>query len=346
MAGALNGRVAVVTGSGGGLGRAYAMALAREGAKVVINDLGCETDGTGSSHIPADKVTEEINKSGGTAVANYDSVSTSAGADRIIQTAVDKFGRIDILVNNAGITRSKLLFDMTDDDFEMVLRAHLFGAFYCSRAASRFMIKQKYGRIISISSISGFSLLAGELNYSVAKGGIAVFTRTIARDMVKYGVTCNAIVPASESRLGKPFVEERAYVNTRLGEPALENFNKIQVDGVPEDVAPLILYLATEQAKNISGCLLEIHGRYIALYDDQPPHKVRTLVKDQGRFSYEELVKILPQTITRDVKLPEVSPPNTGSKFATDAIGWVWANNKLVQGPAQTVPTTKVVPNV
>jgi NAD(P)-dependent dehydrogenase (short-subunit alcohol dehydrogenase family) len=346
MAGMLKDRVAVVTGSGGGLGRAYAMAIAKEGAKVVINDLGCETDGTGSSHLPADRVTAEINQTGGVAVANYDSVTTSEGADRIIKTAVDHFGRLDILVNNAGITRSKLVFDMTDEDFELVLRTHLFGTFYCTRAASRIMKEQKYGRIVNISSISGFSQLAGELNYSVAKGGIAVFTRTVARDLVKFGITCNAIVPASESRLGKPFVEERAYVDQRLGEPKMEDFNKVQVDGVPEDVAPLVLYLVTEQAKGVSGCLIEIHGRYIALYDDQPPHKTKTLTRDAGRFTIEELLRLLPQTITKDLQLPLVSPPNTGDKFATGAKGWMWANSKLTQGPPQAVPTTKVVPNV
>lgn len=345
MINVLKDRVAVVTGSGSGLGRAYAMAIAREGAKVVINDLGCGTDGIGTSRMPADRVVEEINKAGGTAVANYDSVTTSQGADRIIQTAVDRFGRLDILVNNAGISRGKLVFDMTDEDFDLVIKTHLYGTFYCTRAASRIMKEQHYGRIVNISSVSGFGTLAGELNYSTAKEGIAVMTRTLSRDLVKYGITCNAIRPAADTRLGKPFVEERNYVAEVLGEPKMDTSVKIKVDGMPEDVVPLVLYLVSEHAKDISCCIFEIHGKYIALYEDPPFAKVQTLTKEEGRFTYDDLARVLPQTLTKGIHLPLTSMPNKGDKFANGAKGWIWNNNKLTQVPPQDVPTTKIAPN-
>lgn len=324
MTNILKDRVAVVTGSGGGLGKAYAMAIAREGAKVVINDLGCETDGTGTSRIPADQVTEEINKAGGTAVANYDSVTTSQGADRIIQTAIDHFGRLDILVNNAGITRGKLIFNMTDEDFDLVIKTHLYGTFFCSRAASRIMKEQHYGRIVNISSVSGFGGLAGELNYSSAKEGIAVMTRTISRDLVKFGITCNAIRPASASRLGKPFVEERAMVGTILGESS--DCELSQIDSVPEDVAPLVTYLVSEQAKNVSSCVFNVYGKYIAIYEDPPPHKIQTIVKKDERFTLEELLSILPHTLTKDIQLPNPCEANNESltRFSPGAKGWLW----------------------
>jgi NAD(P)-dependent dehydrogenase (short-subunit alcohol dehydrogenase family) len=330
MAGMLKGRVAVVTGSGRGLGRAYAMAIAQEGARVVINDLGCEPDGTGSSHLPADQVAAEINQAGGVAVANYDSVTTSAGADRIIKTAVDHFGRLDILVNNAGILRDNLVFDMTDEDFDLVLKTHLYGTFYCTRAASRIMKEQRYGRIVNISSTAGFGDLTGEINYAAAKEGIATMTRTISRDLVKFGITCNAIRPGANTRLGPSSMEQRTKIGKILGEPY---DSTSEAYGSPEDIAPLVAYLVSEQAKNISNCIFEIHANYIAIYDDPPPHKVQTLIKREGRFTVDEVSKLLPQTLTKNVQLPiPLILPKIEymkNKFDTNAEGWLWEDGKL-----------------
>jgi NAD(P)-dependent dehydrogenase (short-subunit alcohol dehydrogenase family) len=329
----LEGRVAVVTGSGRGLGRAYAMAIAQQGAKVVINDLGCETDGTGSSHLPADQVTAEINQAGGVAVANYDSVTTSAGADRIIKTAVDHFGRLDILVNNAGVGRDRLIFDMTDEDFDIVIKTHLYGTFYCTRAASRIMKEQKYGRIVNIASIAGFGFTAGEASYASAKEGIASLTRTVSRDLVKYGITCNAIRPQANTRLGPIYVEEQTRIGNILGVPMFEPGN-FEAYGVPEDVAPLVVFLVSEQAKDVSNRIFEIHSKYVALYDN-PPQKTMTLNKKESRFTVEELLRLLPQTLTKGTQLPNptAAGKDTLTKLAPGAKGWLWADGNLNDVP-------------
>jgi NAD(P)-dependent dehydrogenase (short-subunit alcohol dehydrogenase family) len=325
----LDGRVAVVTGSGRGLGRAYAMAIAQQGAKVVVNDLGCETDGTGSSHLPADQVADEINNAGGIAVANYDSVITSQGAERIIETAINKFGKIDILVNNAGIIRDNLIFDTSDEDFDMVVRTHLYGTFNCTRAACRIMKEQRYGRIVNVSSMSGFGNI-GQVSYSAAKEAIAALTRTVARDLVQFKITCNAIRPAASTRLGAPYVAVREKIWNILGVTDNSELDQ-QPYTEPEDVAPLIVYLVSEQAKNVSSRIFEVHGNYLAIYDD-PPQKAQTLIKENGRFTEEELIKFLPLTITKGIIPPSlVVDGKAGNKLKQDAKGWRLSNNKLTE---------------
>ncbi|MBM3150540.1 MAG: SDR family NAD(P)-dependent oxidoreductase, partial [Chloroflexi bacterium] len=190
----LAGKVAVVTGSGRGIGRAEALALAAEGAKVIVNDLGSASDGSGTSHSPADEVVAEIKKLGSDAVANYDSVATPEGGENIIKTAIDKFGRLDILVNNAGILRDRMVFNMSEEEWDLVMKVHLYGTFHCTKPACVIFRQQRSGRIINTSSIAGLGNM-GQANYSAAKEGIVGFTRTVARDMGKYGVTCNAIRP-------------------------------------------------------------------------------------------------------------------------------------------------------
>jgi NAD(P)-dependent dehydrogenase (short-subunit alcohol dehydrogenase family) len=329
MSDLLKNRVAVVTGSGRGLGRAYAMAIAKQGAKVVINDLGCETDGTGSSHEPADQVVEEIRQAGGTAVANYDSVITSQGAERIINTAIEKFGRLDILVNNAGVGRDRVIFEMTDEDFDIVLRTSLYGTFYCIRAASPIMKQQKYGRILNITSMAGFGIVTGEANYASAKESVAALTRTVARDLVKWGITCNAIRPGATTRLGPPYMEERKVIAKALDIQLGDDYEK--VDSVPEDVAPMVVYLVSEQAKHFSSCIFDVFGNYLSIYDD-PPQKAYTLVNDNGRFTIDELAKFLPITLTQNVKLPipaMLPKHNRKSNLKPGARGWLLSGGEL-----------------
>jgi NAD(P)-dependent dehydrogenase (short-subunit alcohol dehydrogenase family) len=332
MSGILKGRVAVVTGGGRGLGRGYALAAAREGARVVVNDIGCEVDGRGESRVPADQVVEEIKKAGGMAAASYDSVMTSQGADRIIQTAVDNFGRLDILINSAGILRDNLIWDMPDEDFDAVVKTHLYGTFYCNRAASRIMKEQKYGRIVNVSSVAGFGSIGGA-NYASAKEGIAALTRTVSRDLVKFGITCNAIRPAADTRLGPAFMSGTERIGKALGQKIFDDSLEVQ-GGPPEDVVPLVIYLVSEQAKNISNCIFEIHGNYLAIYDD-PPQKAQTLVKEDGRFTPEELVKVLPLTLTKDAHLPRLMVLGKAdvTNFMTGAKGWLLANGKLTEVP-------------
>jgi 3-oxoacyl-[acyl-carrier protein] reductase len=329
MAEMLKGRVAIVTGSGRGLGRAYAMAMAQEGAKIVVNDLGCANTGIGKSPVFADQVADEIKKAGGIAVANYDTVATPEGAASIIKTAIDNFGRIDILVNNAGIFRENLIFNMTDEDFDLMINTHLYGSFYCTRNAIRYMMQQRYGRIINISSVAGFGSMAGFTNYSAAKEGVAALTRTVSRDLVNFGITCNAIRPSANTRLGADFMEGMKNLESVIGDSLSNNVFMTTPPGSPEDVAPLVVFLASEQANNISSRIFHVFGNYIAIFDD-PPQKARTLVKDQGGFTIDEIAKFLPLTLVKDVKLPL---PVTGesNKFMPGAKGWLWANGKLTE---------------
>ena len=197
----LKGKVAVVTGSGGGIGRGIAILMAEEGAKVVVNDLGGAVDGSGSSDAAANKVAEEIKAAGGEAVPNYESVATVEGGEKIIQTAIDSFGKLDILVNNAGILRDRMVFNMAPEEWDSVIKVHLYGVFNCSKPASVIFRQQRSGRIISMSSTSGLIGNSGQANYGAAKAGIAGFTRVIARDLGRYGVTCNYIAPGAGTRM-------------------------------------------------------------------------------------------------------------------------------------------------
>ena len=178
--GALDNKVAVITGSGRGIGRGMALLFAREGAKVVVNDPGVNTDGSGHDNGPADQVAAEIKAAGGSAVANYDSVATVDGGEAIVKAALDAFGRIDILVNNAGILRDRMIFNMTEEEWDAVIAVHLKGHYNCTKPASIIMRQQRYGRIINMSSTSGIIGNPGQANYGAAKSGIAGFTRVVA----------------------------------------------------------------------------------------------------------------------------------------------------------------------
>src|SRR5574341_962959 len=192
--GLLTDKIAVVTGGGGGLGRAHALLLAKEGAKVVVNDLGGTRDGSGKSQAMADTVAEEIKRAGGQAVADYNTVSTPDGAERIVQAAVRAFGRLDVFVNNAGILRDRTLLKMSDDEWNSVVTVHLYGTYYCTKAAAAQMVKQgQGGRIIITSSTSGIFGNFGQSNYSAAKSGVWGMMKTAALEFMKHKITVNAI---------------------------------------------------------------------------------------------------------------------------------------------------------
>ena len=197
----LEGKVAVVTGAGRGIGREIALLLGKEGAKVVVNDFGGREDGTGGESKVADDVVKDVKAAGGTAAANYDAVGTMESGKRIIQTALDKFGRLDILVNNAGILRDRMIFNMTEEEWDAVLTVHLKGTFCCTRAAVPLMREQRSGRIINFTSTSGLVGNVGQANYGAAKMGIVGFTKVVALDMAKYNVTANCISPFAWTRL-------------------------------------------------------------------------------------------------------------------------------------------------
>jgi NAD(P)-dependent dehydrogenase (short-subunit alcohol dehydrogenase family) len=285
----LEGRVAVVTGSGGGIGRAHAMLMAKHGAKVVVNDIGTAYDGAGSSHSMADNVVKEIKAAGGIAIANYDTVAEEKGAENIIQTAIDNFGKIDILVNNAGVIRDPHDIDgVSNHDWEISMRTHLYHVFFCSRAAFRHMKKQGYGRIICTSSHTGFGW-RGFTFYSAVKEGIAGFTRSLARDGAEFGITANAIRPLAAWR-GTP--------------PA--RMSAAMKKSPPEEIAPLVVYLASEQSGNINGRIFEVWNGHVGIFVEPPP--VQEVIKKQGSFTPEELAKIIPQTLAKGLN-PKEFPP-------------------------------------
>jgi len=295
----LKGKVAVVTGAGGGIGRGEAMALASEGAKVVVNDLGGAVDGTGASTSAADKVVAEIKKMGGEAVPNYDSVTTVAGGENIIKTAIDAFGKLDILVNNAGILRDKMVFNMTEEEWDLVQKVHLYGHFFTTKYACILFRQQRSGRIINTSSGAGLGSTFGQANYGAAKEGIVGFTRQVARDMGRYGVTCNAIRPNAGTRM--TLSDELKAAWRKAGrEAAIEAMEKHD----PNDIAPLVVWLASDDAANVNGRTFFVQTGLVALYSE-PVHE-KALVK-VGGWTIDELFNFMPSTLAAGLVNP--APP-------------------------------------
>jgi len=262
----LDGKVAVVTGAGRGLGRAHAIFLAKAGAKVVVNDLGGAADGTGASAGPAQEVVNEIKKMGGDAIVSPESVAEWDSSKKIIDTAINKFGKLDILVNNAGFLRDRMTFKMSEDEFDMVIKVHLKGTFCCARWACIYFYEQSKagkkvaGRLINTVSHAGLGGNAGQANYAAAKGGIAALTMVWGREMAKYGVTSNAVAPMARSRM----TLGSATTAGIMGE-------KPPTDGsfdvwAPENLSPLIVYLASDQAADITGHVFTVMGGKITLF--------------------------------------------------------------------------------
>src|SRR6266567_571268 len=250
--GLLDGRVAVVTGSGRGIGREFALCFGREGAKVVVNDVGVSLDGQGTDDDPALQVCKEIEALGGAAVPNYDSVSDFDGAGRIIQTAVDAFGTIDILVNNAGIIRDKSLLKMDEADYDAVIAVHQKGSFNCARHAAPIMKDKGYGRIINITSSAGLRGNFGQSNYSAAKAAVAGMTLTWAIELGKYGITVNAMAPSGVTRMTTGLL---------AADP-----EKIPPEMDPNLNAPMIAFLASEQAGHINGQVVGRRGYTFTIF--------------------------------------------------------------------------------
>jgi len=308
MAKRLEGKVAVVTGAGRGIGRGEALALAAEGAKVVVNDLGGAGDGTGTSKAPAEEVIQEIKKLGGEAVANYDSVATPEGGENIIKAAIDNFGRIDILVNNAGILRDRMIFNMSEEEWDLVMKVHLYGHFHCTKPACVCFRQQRSGRIINTSSTAGLGNM-GQANYSAAKEGIVGFTRTVARDMGKYGVTCNAIRPNAGTRLTLTPELKAAWEKAKAQglRPVTGSITLDEVEQMtPEMIAPLVVYLVTDEAANINGYTFWVGGGRIGIYSE--PEVRSSIIKD-GIWTVSELIDIMPRTLARGVVNPASPQP-------------------------------------
>lgn len=240
-------KVVIVTGAGGGIGRSHAIAFAKAGAKVVVNDLGSARDGKGAAHNMADKVVEEIKAFGGEATANYDSVADVKSAENIIKTAMDAYGRIDIVINNAGILRDKTFLKMTDDMWDIVIAVHLKGTYAVTKAAAPILKEQNWGRIINTTSMSGLLGNFGQANYSAAKAGVYGFTRTLSMELERNNITVNNIAPVAKTRM-------------------TEDIEAVPDDAKPEQITPMVMYLASEEASNINGRTFGVHGQQIFEY--------------------------------------------------------------------------------
>jgi NAD(P)-dependent dehydrogenase (short-subunit alcohol dehydrogenase family) len=249
--GLLEGKVAIVTGSGRGVGKAEVLAMAREGAKVVVNDLGGGLDGTGTRSMVADEVVKEVKDAGGQAASDYSDVGTLEGVDAMIWTALSKFGRLDIMVHNAGILRDKTILNMGEADWDLVQKVHAKGTFLCTRAAGRVMRQQGQGGVImNTSSMSGLIGNFGQSNYGFAKAGIYGFTKTAAVELGRYGIRVHAIVP-------------NAYTRMTGDLPALKGVTEEMLD--PATMAPLVVFLASDLAKDLNGRVLLAHGGTIGV---------------------------------------------------------------------------------
>jgi NAD(P)-dependent dehydrogenase (short-subunit alcohol dehydrogenase family) len=256
--GICDGRVAIVTGAGRGIGREHALLMAAEGASVVVNDLGGARDGTGGDVGPAQQVVDEITAAGGRAVANTDDISDWAGAEKLVNTAVETFGKLDVLVNNAGILRDRMLVNMTEAEWDAVIKVHLKGTFAPSHfAASHFRERSKAGeevdgRIVNTTSPSGIYGNVGQTNYGAAKAGIASFTIIAAKELARYGVTVNAIAPAALTRMTED-----------LGMGELPDDAKEQMS--PKHIAPIVCWLASPLSASVTGRVFDVTGRMLSV---------------------------------------------------------------------------------
>ncbi|MGD9958355.1 SDR family oxidoreductase [Nocardioides sp.] len=284
------GRVAIVTGGGRGLGRAHALELARQGAKVVVNDLGSELDGTGVSSGPAREVVETIRASGGEAVVNGDDISDWDGAGRVVNTAIETFGGLDILVNNAGIVRDRMLFNMSIDEWDAVIRVHMRGTFAPTRwAAEYWRTRAKEGksndaRVINTSAPAGLFGGVGQSNYGSAKAAIAAFTLIAAKELARYGVTANAISPGAQTRMTGPGLPPAAVGAGGFDDMAAEN------------VSPLVAWLASSESAGVTGRVFNVSGGMINVAEGWRPGP---RVDKGARWDAAELGGVLTELVAR-----------------------------------------------
>lgn len=301
MSGMLTGKVAVVTGSGGGIGREIALAMGAAGAKVVVNDIGAALSGEGQTGAPAQNVAEEIKAAGGIAVPNTDSVSKRESANGIIETAIEHFGRIDIVVNNAGNLRDRMFHKMSDEEWSQVIDVHLNGTFYVSRAAANHFREQESGAFVHMTSTSGLIGNVGQANYSAAKLGIAALSKSIALDMNRHNVRSNCIAPFAWSRMTSSIP-----ANTDEEKARVVKLQKMEAS----KVAPMAVFLASDTAKEVNGQIFAVRANEIMLFSQ--PRPVRSVHMSTG-WTPEAIAEIAAPAMKHHFMALERSP---------DAIDW------------------------
>jgi len=317
MAGLLEGKVIAMTGAGRGIGRECALLAASEGARVVVNDPGVNPDGSGHDDGPAAQVVDEIKKAGGTAAVNTADVSTMDGGESVIRTALDTYGRLDGLINLAAILRDRMVFNLTEEEWDDVIRVDLKGHFTTLKPAAVVMRQQRYGRIINYSSVSGLQGNSGQANYGAAKAGVAGLTRVAARDLGRYGVTVNCIAPGAATRLTATVPQAARDLRASRGiaggggpAPAAAAATNQAADEAaamrgPDMVAPMTIYLLLDEAWNINGRIFQVAGGHVGLLPDlYPPFKN---IYKHGKWTLDELRMVVPQNLMAGV--PNPAPP-------------------------------------
>ncbi|XP_070541946.1 peroxisomal multifunctional enzyme type 2-like isoform X1 [Ptychodera flava] len=339
-----DGRVALVTGAGNGLGKEYALMLAARGAAVVVNDLGGDMKGGGKSSRPADVVVEEIRAKGGKAVASYDSVEEG---DKLVQTALDNFGRIDIVINNAGILRDRTIARTSDLDWDLIHRVHLRGSFLVTRAAWPHMKKQKYGRIVMTTSSSGIHGNFGQSNYAAAKLGLVGLSFTLAKEGIKYNIKCNAVAPVAGSRMLKTVVPDDLAKRMK-----------------PVYVAPLVVYLSHESCPETGGVFASGAGWVTSYKWAKAPgaiirKKGEPMTPEQVKNNWDKITDFTeatlgndrtgknPYEILNEIDFGDESPPSEGGIKATETSGQVGKNETtLPEGRLKFEQDTLMLPKL
>lgn len=298
----LEGKSAIVTGAGRGIGKEIALLLAREGASVIVNDPGVGRGGEAEDVSPADDVVAEIEAAGGTAIANKDSVADYANAGRMVKQAVDTYGKLDIMVNVAGMLRERMIWNMTEEDFDLVIGVHLKGHWNMCHHAIKHMRTAKAGRIVNFSS-DAFKGSVGQCNYSAAKAGIIGLTRSIAKETSRYGITANAICPAADTRMT---INDAVIANrARKLEDGLitqEEYDRASRPRGPEYVAPMVGYLCTDAAQDVNGHVFHVERNRIHNYYFGEERKALHKGGD-GLFTMDELLRDVPTTIMSEIPL-------------------------------------------